>query len=384
MSDSEAHRTAEKLTKFVLRRIPAVIGGAMFLCFMLLCLVSLPVVGVADESIIGVHSLPPLPQATSNNAIAITTQGDQEILASLMGLGSGKTWQDTHARAFVFTKGEPGWSRLKDVPGPGGRLAGTAVGVGSSVYLFGGYTVSENGDEISVDRVQRLDPVSGEYFELAPMIVPVDDAVSLSWRDRYIYLVSGWHDSGNVNLVQVYDILENRWFQATPYPGQPVFGHAGGIVGPRGVICDGVAIRTRDKPPRAFEAADACFLGQIDEDDPSRIEWTRLPHHGGSSLYRMAAVGSARLGLIVFVGGSDNPYNYDGIGYDGVPSQASSRVFGFDLEANGWIELGHLPFGTMDHRGLLESGDRFIVIGGMRADQQVSSQVVGFGIAPDR
>jgi N-acetylneuraminic acid mutarotase len=351
----------------------------MFLCFMLL-----PLIGDADDPIIGVYPLPPLPQATSNNAVAIATQGGREMLVSLMGLGSGKTWQDTHALGFVFTKGEPGWSRLIDVPGPGGRLAGTAVGVGSSVYLFGGYTVSESGEEISVDRVQRLDPASGEYFELAPMTVPVDDAVSLAWHERTIYLVSGWHDSGNVNLVQGYDILENRWFQATPYPGQPVFGHAGGIVGSRMVICDGVAIRTREKPPRAFEAADACFHGQIDEDDPSRIEWTRLPHHGGPPLYRMASVGSARLGMIVFVGGSDNPYNYDGIGYDGVPSRASSRVFGFDLESNDWIELGHLPFGTMDHRGLLESGDRFIVAGGMRKDQQVTSSVYGFRIASDR
>jgi N-acetylneuraminic acid mutarotase len=351
---------------------------------MLSFLVLLPVVGAADESSIGVHSLPPLPQATSNNAVAIVTHGDKEMLVSLMGLASGKTWQDPHARAFVFTKGESGWSRLKDVPGPAGRLAGTAVGVGSSVYLFGGYTVAESGDEISVDRVQRLDPVSGEYFELASITVPVDDTVSLSWRDRYIYLVSGWHDSGNVNLVQGYDILENRWFQATPYPGQPVFGHAGGIVGTRMIICDGVAIRTRDKPPRAFDAVDACFQGQIDEDDPSRIEWTRLLHHGGPPLYRMASVGSNRLGMIVFVGGSDNPYNYNGIGYDGVPSRTSSRVFGFDLEGNDWIELGYLPFGTMDHRGLLESGDQFILVGGMRKDQQVTSHVYGFGIASDR
>ena len=379
MSDSEAHRTAEKLTKLVLRRFHAVIGRAM-----LLCLVLLPVVGDTDDSIIGLHALPPLPQATSNNAVAIATQGDQEMLVSLMGLGSGKTWEDTHALGFAFTKGESGWSRLKDVPGPGGRLAGTAVGVGSSVYLFGGYTVAENGDEVSVDRVQRLDPVSGEYFELASMTVPVDDAVSLSWRDRYIYLVSGWHYSGNVNLVQGYDILENRWFQSTPYPGQPVFGHAGGIVGTRMVICDGVAIRTREKPPRAFEATDDCFHGQIDEDDPSRIEWTRLPHHGGPPLYRMAAVGSTTLGMIVFVGGSDNPYNYNGVGYDGVPSQASSRVFGFDFEGSRWIELGHLPFGTMDHRGLLESGNQFIVVGGMRKDQQVTSSVYGFRIAKDR
>jgi N-acetylneuraminic acid mutarotase len=379
MPDSESHRTAEKLRSLGPGVSLAVIGRAIFLFCVLL-----PRVGISGDPAIDTYALPDLPLASSNNAVASITLGDNEMLVSLMGLSSGKTWKEAHGHAFAFKKGEPGWSQLKDVPGPGGRLAGTAIGVGSFVYIFGGYTVAENGEEVSVDLVQRLDPVSGDYSELASMTVPVDDAVSLLWRDRYIYLVSGWHDSGNVNLVQVYDILKDRWFQATPYPGRAVFGHAGGIVGPRLVICDGVAIQTRQNPPRAFEAVDACYHGQINEDDPSRIEWTRLPGHGGSPLYRMGSVGSARLGMVVFVGGSDNPYNYNGIGYDGVPSQASSRVFGFDLRNNAWAELGHLPFGVMDLRGLPEFGDQFIVVGGMRQDQQVTSNVVGFGISTDR
>ena len=37
------------------------------------------------------------------------------------------------------------------------------------------------------------------------MPVPVDDSVALSYKERYIYLISGWHNDGNVNLVQVYD-----------------------------------------------------------------------------------------------------------------------------------------------------------------------------------
>ena len=92
----------------------------------------------------------------------------------------------------------------------------------------------------------------------------------------------------------------------------------------------------------------------------------------------MAATGSRRLGMIVFAGGSDNPYNYNGIGYDGNPSAPSARVFGFDLAADGWRDLGELPEASMDHRGLLEVGDEFLIVGGMRAGQAVSPRVIGF------
>lgn len=41
--------------------------------------------------------------------------------------------------------------------------------------------------------------------------------------------------------------------------------------------------------------------------------------HPGAPLYR--AAGGASAGLALFVGGSDNPYNYTGVGYDGVPAE---------------------------------------------------------------
>jgi hypothetical protein len=95
-------------------------------------------------------------------------------------------------------------------------------------------------------------------------------------------------------------------------------------------------------------------------------------------MYRMAAAGSSRLGMIVFAGGSDNPYNFNGVGYDGEPSAASARVFAYDLEGDAWQEFGELPQATMDHRGLLEIGDEFLILGGMREGQAVSPGVIRF------
>jgi N-acetylneuraminic acid mutarotase len=322
------------------------------------------------------ESLPPLPEPVANNAVARAGMPGAGTLVSLMGLGPGREWRDVHARSFALPPGAIAWERMPDVPGPGGRLAGSAVGLADAVILFGGYTVAADGDEVSVERVQRLDLATRAWRDLAPMPVPVDDAVAVLHRDRYVYLVSGWHDSGNVNLVQVYDVAQDRWFQATPWPGPAVFGHAGGIVGDVLVICDGVGIETRADAPRRFVAIAACYRGEIDGTDPARIDWRRLPWHGGRPLYRMAAAGSEARGQVVFAGGSENPYNYDGIGYDGEPSAPSGRVFAFDLAAGEWRELGRLPEPTMDHRGLLETAGGFVLVGGMRAGQAIADTVV--------
>lgn len=72
--------------------------------------------------------------------------------------------------------------------------------MGRKVYIFGGYAVAADHSEHSVASVHRLDPAENTYAEVAPMPVPVDDTVALVYRDRYVYLVSGWHETGNANF----------------------------------------------------------------------------------------------------------------------------------------------------------------------------------------
>ncbi|MCH8939222.1 MAG: hypothetical protein IH966_07350, partial [Gemmatimonadetes bacterium] len=70
------------------------------------------------------------------------------------------------------------------------------------------------------------------------------------------------------------------------------------------------------------------------------------------------------------------PYNYDGIGYDGVPSRPRADVFGFNVETGTWRRLPSLATPSMDHRGMVLAGDRLVIVGGMVEDQTVASQVV--------
>jgi len=319
-----------------------------------------------------------LPDPASNNAVAKATLGGEVYLFSFSGLGMGKTRTDIHARAYAVNVTEQ-WARdLPSLPGGKNRLASVAVTAGNTIYLFGGYTVAGDGDEISTPEVFAYDPIQRTYTEMSPIPVPVDDSVALLYQDRYIYLVSGWHDSANVADVQVFDTAEDRWFVATPYPGAPVFGHAGGIVGNRMIIADGVKVLDGVVGAARFATSDEVYLGTIDETDPAVIVWQAIRAHPGNPLYRMAATGFLSRNLVVFAGGSANPYNYNGIGYDDIPSKPSASVFGYDLRHGRWRLYGEKLFATMDHRGLLEVNGRFYTLGGMVEGQEVSDVVSWF------
>ena len=261
----------------------------------------------AKAEVIAIEQLSSLPQPVSNNAVALVVTDEGDYLFSFLGLGAGKTWQDISSDALVLNPGEESWVQLKPVAGESGRLAASAVSVAGAAWLFGGYTVAADGSEASTPDVYRIQPNDSGMTRVTDMPVPVEDSVIVVYQDRYIYLISGWHDLGNVNLVQVLDTQTMRWEQATPWPGTPVFGHSGGIVNDHMVACDGVRIQyPEDKRPRQFLSSDECWLGRIDADNYRRINWQKLPPHAGTARYRMAATGDSN-GRVVFTGGSALP-----------------------------------------------------------------------------
>jgi len=331
---------------------------------------------VADP--IPIHSLPPLQKPVSNNAVALVATDKGDYLYSFLGLGSGKTWQDTSLAATVLNPGARNWTKLSPAPGTTGRLAASAVSAAGAAWLFGGYTVAADGSEKSIPGVYRIRPGESKLQWVTDMPVPVEDSVVLVYQDRYIYLVSGWHDLGNVNLVQVLDTQSMLWTQATPWPGAPVFGHSGGISRGNMLVCDGVRIQyPADESPREFLPSGECWSGRIDTENYRRINWRSVPAHPGAGRYRMAATGDANL-RIVFAGGSVNPYNFNGIGYNGVPAETEKSVFSYSFKTGQWQLHGDLAHGTMDHRGLPYSNGWYYLIGGMQDQQAVVSSVYRF------
>ncbi len=318
-----------------------------------------------------------LPVAVSNNAIAgLDTPAGPRVF-SMLGLHSGKTHADVTADVWMFSPGlDPSagtWEPTPPPPDSPGRLAATAQAVAGRVILFGGYTVQPDGHEVSVERVDIFDPTSGQWSAAAPMPVPVDDAVSGVWRDRYVVLVSGWSQRDNVDDVQIYDATTDTWMVSTPIPGAPVFGHAGGVVDDTVVYCDGVAVHAT--APK-FRAEAACFAGRLlATEGRITIEWKAIPDHPGPARYRMAAGPQPDRGWVVFAGGTGRPYNYDGTGYDGVPAAAVDDVFAWDTRRQAWVSLPPLPEPRMDHRGLVWLDHTLWLVGGLDEQRSPSTTV---------
>jgi len=335
-------------------------------------------------------SISQLPEPVSNNAVTYIEKDNEKFLLSFSGLGKNKQHTDVHNKSFIYRFNTKQWTQIKDVPIAKpvldksasnastyltGRLASIATSIGNLAYVFGGYTVAGDHHEVSVPDVYSYNVSNDTYTPLAPMPVPVDDSIALPYNNRYIYLVSGWHNDGNVNLVQIYDTQTNKWSQATPYPGSPVFGHAGGIIDNTLLVCDGVKVQFYQQKRRDFVAEPACYLGTISNKNINKIDWRIVKHPTGTARYRMAAIGSKKLNKFVFIGGSENPYNYDGIGYNGKPSQPTSAMWLFDLSTKQWA-LSTTQHASMDHRGLIEINNQFITLGGMAEKQHVLNKVL--------
>jgi len=321
-----------------------------------------------------------LPEPISNNAVAVALGPDGPTLYSFNGLKAGKSWKDTSNAAYACVIATESCKIIASVPVPEGRLASAAVTVAGKIYIFGGYTVAANGDEVSTPEVFAYDPATGRYEQKTDMPTPVDDALVVPYQNRFIYVISGWHDEGNVSVVQMFDTMTGAWTEATPFPGTPVFGHAGGIAGDSIIVSDGVATVFADGK-RKFVPAKLTWRGDIDPKSPTQITWRGVDAHAGAAKYRMAAVGDEAGHRIIFAGGAANPYNYDGIGYDGVPAKPSGGFFAYDLKSDQWMELGRLAEPSMDHRGLAQSGQEYYILGGMDADQKVTDRIVKFRIS---
>ncbi|MFD2167020.1 Kelch repeat-containing protein [Thalassotalea euphylliae] len=327
------------------------------------------------------EALPPLPEPVANNAVTSVSVNGDTYLFSFNGLGKNRDYKAVHNKAFMLKVGEPKWQKIADVPiqqpvtGLTGRLASVATSIKDSAYVFGGYTVAKDHSEVSVPDVYAYNVTSQQYKLLAPMPVPVDDSVALPYQNRYIYLVSGWHNDGNVNLVQVYDVETNTWQQASPFPGKPVFGQAGAIVANQMVVCDGVRVDVHLNKRRSYGAETACYIGTISNTNIARIDWRKLQHPTQDSRYRMAAIGDSQTNSMYFVGGSDNPYNYSGIGYNGIPSEPDAKVWRLNMRTLEW-SLYNASEPTMDHRALIKLNNALITLGGMTANQEVSDKVI--------
>ena len=322
--------------------------------------------------------LPPLPTPISNNAVTSVDHGDGTFtLYSFMGIrppasGAASATLDSYRLDW------PGgvWTQIASAPADTrgrAKIAASAVTVAGQVYLIGGYSIGRA--EITEKRLFRYEPETDSYNQLAPVPFEVDDTVPAVYQDRYIYLISGWHGpiNDNTTRVQVYDTQTDTWQQATPIPGpfDGLFGHAGGISGST-LLYTGGSVSNG-----GFTISDRVFRGEIDASDPLVIAWQELPAHPGLPTYRDAgSLGATPGGSILIAGGTDNPYNFSGTGYNGQPSHPLRQLLAYHAPRGRWVTLNVGPprTSTMDHRNLAPLAGGWALVGGMTGPAQATAE----------
>jgi N-acetylneuraminic acid mutarotase len=331
----------------------------------LLALLSVVLLLASDQP-----KIPPLPAAVAGNAVAVL-QGGLEIY-SLMGIGPKKTWDDITSKVYMLNLKSGKWTEERPVPGVAGRLGASAIGVKGKIFLFGGYTVDGQGNEFTLGDVNAYLPQERRWYRGADIPVPVDSAVIGVDHDRYIYIVGGRSQKGPVNNVQVYDVQENTWSQATPFPGAPVFGHAGGLTDGMIVFVDGA----KKGAGNAYVASDECWLGKIERKDPNKIEWSKLPPHPGPGRFAIVA-GGVEGRKILFSGGTTVPHNFKGLDAEGKPAKISDVTFAFNGHDQRWETIDEEQFDVRsDTRGIAPTPIGPLIVGGMLANQAVTSRVL--------
>jgi N-acetylneuraminic acid mutarotase len=338
-----------------------------------LSVVFLPVLGAVFLLAADQPKIPPMPVAVSNNAVAALKNGIE--IYSLMGVGTKKTWDDITNKMYVLRFKSGKWIESRPVPGVAGRLGSSAVGARGQVFVFGGYVVDAQGNEMTVGDVNSFVPDEHRWYRAEDIPVPVDDAVIGVNHDRYIYLVGGRSKSGPVNNVQVYDAEKNTWSQATPLPGTPVYGHAGGLAGDAIIYVDGAKKNTAAGNP--YVVSDECWMGKIDHKDPNKIEWSKLPPHPGPGRFGIVAGSGEREHRILFSGGTANTHNFKGLDYDGKLAEISPVTFAFEVHGARWESIAEDTFDVRsDGRGILSTALGPLILGGMLKNGAISARVL--------
>jgi N-acetylneuraminic acid mutarotase len=320
-----------------------------------------------------------LPEPVSNNAVAATGTGDSVWLYSFCGIDSTKKWSGIHLKAWRIRPDGSEVQELPNVPDPaGGKIAAAASVVKGRIYVIGGYHVASNGNETSSKKVHRFDPATASWLsDGAPLPVAIDDQVQSVWRDSLIFVVTGWSNNQNVPNVQIYNPAADTWLTGTPVPNNnnyKAFGASGVILGDTIYYCGGAS------GANGFPASNRFRKGYIDPNNPTQVTWTETANSQAVG-YRMAA--GLMSDHVVWVGGSNVTYNFNGIAYNGsggVP--ALSRLKDYSYE-NGalWETIfadDQLP-PIMDLRGTAQvDGQLFYTLGGMEPGQKVSNKVIQY------
>ncbi|MGB3180809.1 MAG: hypothetical protein WBB45_05435 [Cyclobacteriaceae bacterium] len=318
--------------------------------------------------------LPDLPVALTNAAVTAFEHDTVHRIYVFGGLEAGKGHSDITLRSFGYDLAGNEWSETIPLPDTLGKIAAAASQIRDKIYIAGGYHVFADGHERSSDRLHIYDPITNEYQnDGQPIPVAIDDHVQAVYRDSLLYLVSGWHDTANVNLVQIYDPASDSWQEGTPLPrsaGSYVFGASGIIVGDTLYMAGGAGNRV----DKNFPLQGYFTKGYIHPENPARIDWIQTADPI-AAVYRSVAILSGS--KIYWAGGAADSYNYNGISYKGNAVEPRGQALVYDMQSGLLSVDSGFPAGVMDLRGAAAFGNgKTYIAGGMLKGQVVSDSLL--------
>jgi N-acetylneuraminic acid mutarotase len=297
---------------------------------------------------------------------------DAPYLFSFGGIDKTKKYSGIHLRSFRTNLETLKSERIPDLPDTLGKIAAGASRIGNIIYIIGGYHVFADGSELSSKKIHRYDIKDNIFLsDGANIPVPIDDQVQVVWQDKLIYVIAGWSNTGNVPNVQIYDPDTDSWSVGTPLPNTDTyksFGAAGTIIGNIIFYFGGAG--------SSFSPQNTLRKGVIEPNNPTQISWSVSIPEPNIFGYRMASTTVQNRPL--WIGGSQNTYNFNGIAYDrsgGVST--SNRILHntsphIESEFNQ-IFLEQIP---MDLRGIANLGDgKLYIAGGMIDNQKVTDKI---------
>ena len=312
-----------------------------------------------------------LPEAVTNQAVSEGIVGGVSYIYTFGGIDSTKLYTGIHRRSYRMNTETEIWERIPDLPDTLGKIASAATRIDNIIYIIGGYHVFKDGSERSSNRIHRFDIEKNRFLEDgASVTVPIDDQVQALWRNRFIYVITGWSERANVPTIQIYDSKNNHWLKGSSVPDDNYyksFGASGAIIGDTIYYLGGASMNEH------YRIQSVLRKGVINPSSAIEINWSHQILDSVYSGYRMASF--ERKDRIYWIGGSDATYNYNGIAYDGgkgvIPNRRilsyNGNEFSVDFNKN-------IP---MDLRGIANIDDSTkYLLGGMDKNQKVSRQVL--------
>lgn len=309
--------------------------------------------------------LPPLPEAVSHQVTLQTSARGKTYIASF---GGQSQQSSAHQKAWLLTLGDSSWQPLPALPsvqGATGRSGSAAVVLDQQFMLFGGTGPGRSGKPITLTDSYRLSPIGKMYQKLPDMPVAVYDAVAQVYRNRYVYLIGGNHQGGQVNLVQVFDNFTQKWSQATPLPTTPLSRHSAVLQDDKLLVCGG-EIQQSDQAGAFTPALNPhCFLATLNPQQPAMLTWRQLsvPANAGRLDSSALVLTQANETWLLFTGGVD------------LTAAPLDSAIGFDLQRQQWQSV-QARLSRHHSRYLLRLNDEWYSLGGINSQGQVVADFI--------